>query len=220
MAHYFDRYKSMPELRVATFLDPRFKSRVFEKNDMMSVLHLDRVKRDVKNELQKIKDMEVTSPENTDDPMECLEGATGTAADIDPVFRGFAYNNANGMAYHAYFNMAFPDDSQDMMNTLSQETIVDDEMHRYSRNPVTHPENVDFMDLHMHWWRNHRAEFPNLARVANRVLCAPPSSVESERTFSIGTRVYTSLRAGRLSAANGERMMVLSQNIRYFNFDY
>ena len=65
------------------------------------------------------------------------------------------------------------------------------------------------------WWKTHKDRLPKLAILANKYLCAPPSSVESERLFSVGGRIYTPLRS-RLTPKNGEILMTLSHNIRHF----
>ena len=58
-----------------------------------------------------------------------------------------------------------------------------------------------------------------LAKLAKRLLSAPPSSVESERLFSIGGNIYTPKR-NRLTAEHGERLMFMNFNLRAFNFNY
>ena len=68
-------------------------------------------------------------------------------------------------------------------------------------------------------WKTNKHQYPNLAMLALIYLSAPPSSVESERLFSIGGNIITSKR-GRLTAENGERLMFLNFNLRAFRFEY
>ena len=44
------------------------------------------------------------------------------------------------------------------------------------------PRDVDLLK----WWKNNRSIISELGNTANKMLCSPPSSVESERLFSIG----------------------------------
>ena len=69
------------------------------------------------------------------------------------------------------------------------------------------------------WWKENENQYPKIAKWAKRLLGAPPSSVESERLFSIGGNIYTPKR-NRLTAENGETLMLLNFNLRAFNFDY
>ena len=69
------------------------------------------------------------------------------------------------------------------------------------------------------WWRVNHNLYPELGKVANKMLCSPPSSVESERLFSIGGNVYTPHR-NRLTPETGEKLMLLNFNLRAFNLEY
>ena len=54
--------------------------------------------------------------------------------------------------------------------------------------------------------------FPYLSNLAARYLSSPPSSVESERTFSIGGNIVTKDRT-RLTAEHTEQMIFLNSNL-------
>ena len=51
------------------------------------------------------------------------------------------------------------------------------------------------------------------ASLAYKYLCSPPSTVESERLFSIGGNIYTPHR-NRLSPDYGQKLMFLNYNLR------
>ena len=94
---------------------------------------------------------------------------------------------------------------------LSLKELVDKDFKCYIDSPAS-------KDTHaINWWSIMKDKMPKLAILANKYLCAPPSSVESERLFSIGGRVYTPLR-NRLKPENGEMLMMLCHKIRHFNF--
>ena len=69
------------------------------------------------------------------------------------------------------------------------------------------------------WWQNHKGELPHLAHLANKYLSAPPSSVESERLFSIGGMTY-STRRSKLLPETGEKLIKLCFNLKKFNSFY
>ena len=71
----------------------------------------------------------------------------------------------------------------------------------------------------MQWWRANKDFFPELARLAAKMLSSPPSSIESERLFSIGGNVYWPHR-NRLTSETGEKLMLLNYNLRIFNCEY
>ena len=62
------------------------------------------------------------------------------------------------------------------------------------------------------WWKRNQVLFPLLSKVAARYLSSPPSSVESERTFSIGGNIVTNNRP-RLTAKHTEQMIFLNSNL-------
>ena len=51
------------------------------------------------------------------------------------------------------------------------------------------------------WWKEHQAEFPQLSKLARRVLCIPATSAPSERIFSVAGLTVTKQR-NRLTAEN------------------
>ena len=68
------------------------------------------------------------------------------------------------------------------------------------------------------WWRDNQTRFQKVSCSARRYLGSPPSSVESERLFSIGGNIYSPKR-NRLTAENGETLMFLNFNLRALNFN-
>ena len=87
-----------------------------------------------------------------------------------------------------------------------RESPVRMEMHRY--------ENLSLSNKHVNilqWWRSHEGTFPNLAKVAKKVLSVPASSAKSESIFSTGGNFVTKKR-NRLAAKKVEELTVIKAN--------
>ena len=69
------------------------------------------------------------------------------------------------------------------------------------------------------WWKSNKSLFPKLYRFAAKFLSAPPTSVASERLFSVGGNVYVPTR-NRLLPDHAEQLMFLHCNLKLLNFDY
>lgn len=80
-------------------------------------------------------------------------------------------------------------------------------------DPVTRSESA------MEWWRSNATKFPTLAAIAKCFLCAPPSSVESERLFSAAAEIYTD-RRNRLMPKNADMLLFLKHNLIMLKFSY
>ena len=61
------------------------------------------------------------------------------------------------------------------------------------------------------WWANNRHRFPCLVKVARQYLCAPPTSVASERLFSGAGDVYDDKRK-RLAPEKAEMLLFIKNN--------
>ena len=68
----------------------------------------------------------------------------------------------------------------------------------------------------LQWWAANKNRFPLLAQCARKYLCAPPTSVASERAFSVSGTVCDEKRA-RLSAENVEILVFLKSNLNALN---
>ena len=69
------------------------------------------------------------------------------------------------------------------------------------------------------WWKANAHRYPFLAQLAQVYLCSPPSSVQSERIFSIAGEVYDERRS-RLLPENAEKLVFLKFNLPLMNFNY
>lgn len=64
-------------------------------------------------------------------------------------------------------------------------------------------------DNPLHYWRANATQFPSLAAVATKFLCAPCTSVDSERLFSAVSNIIEEKR-NRLSANRVEMLVFLN----------
>ena len=62
------------------------------------------------------------------------------------------------------------------------------------------------------YWKKNRARFPTLAATAAKFLCAPCTSVESERLFSTASIILDDKR-NRLTAEHVEMLIFLKKNL-------
>jgi len=63
------------------------------------------------------------------------------------------------------------------------------------------------------------SKFPLLEVAAKKYLSSPPTSVASERLFSLAAEVYADRRS-KLKGENVEKLLFLAYNIRWFDFHY
>ena len=101
--------------------------------------------------------------------------------------------------------------SQVNITQFSLEQYFDNELSNYL-SPLNSAKPVD---PHQ-WWKENIAKMPKLGKLANKFLSCPPSSVESERTFSIGGNTYTAKRS-KLLPENSSKIIELAFNMRHFN---
>jgi hypothetical protein len=62
------------------------------------------------------------------------------------------------------------------------------------------------------WWSINRDKYPLLAMCARFLLASTPTSVDSERTFSVSGRLYSSIR-NRLTGPVAEKLLFLQVNL-------
>ncbi|KAJ8933902.1 hypothetical protein NQ314_013701, partial [Rhamnusium bicolor] len=67
------------------------------------------------------------------------------------------------------------------------------------------------------WWKTHQKTFPTLAALAKHYLCAPDTTVFSERLFLEAGNVFETHR-NRLLAENGEKLVFLQITYQIVNF--
>ena len=85
---------------------------------------------------------------------------------------------------------------------------IDAELNQFLTEPVI-PRTEDPLG----WWRQNMERFPNMAAVARTYLGAPPTSVPSERLFSVAGEVINDHRSSLLPE-NAARLIFLKYNCK------
>lgn len=62
------------------------------------------------------------------------------------------------------------------------------------------------------WWRMYQANFPRVARLAQKYLCIPATSAPSERAFSFGGNIVTCHRS-LLKPETVDKLVFLANNL-------
>lgn len=91
-------------------------------------------------------------------------------------------------------------------------TLTPEESIRMELRAYLHTTEVDSDADPLQWWRCHKANFPRVAKLAQRYLCIPATSAPSERVFSTGGNIVTCHRAA-LKPDAVDRLVFLAQNL-------
>lgn len=85
--------------------------------------------------------------------------------------------------------------------------ITEEEVTSYKLADCIHVDADPFM-----WWKANECKFPHVAKVAQRHLCVPGTSVASERIFSTAGDIVNANRS-RLAAENVDKLIFLQKNL-------
>ena len=69
------------------------------------------------------------------------------------------------------------------------------------------------------WWKTNAYLYPNLVKLAKKYLCAPPTSIYSERLFSTAGIIFEEKRS-KLLPENGESLIFIQKNLPPLDFTY
>lgn len=206
----FSSYLENKSLCLSTVLDPRFKIK-FQKADMTK-----KIKEWTVEEMERVNISESETEDSTIRNNSSDENQDDNSTEqIDSTVPTLTFSNI-------YDELAFGKSGDEVEErpkkrrmTNEQECISwNKQFQDYLNLPMLQRDDNPFM-----WWKNSKEQFPLLCKVAMKYLCAPSSSVESERVFSTGGNIYEPTR-NRLCPENGEMLMFLHYNLRVLQFDY
>ena len=69
------------------------------------------------------------------------------------------------------------------------------------------------------FWSENVKQWPELAKVSRKYFSAPPTSVESERLYSIGDSICSEI-CNRLASVKVEKLLFLRTNLKVIEFEY
>ncbi|XP_063963142.1 zinc finger BED domain-containing protein 4-like [Lytechinus pictus] len=195
----------------STFMNPRYKAKFAPRRDG--------AKEAIKTQLLEIAGDLITVPspmdsndnhnEHEDDepnvPMREHPGAAPAQAPPPPLSLSSAIARA--------MVSSSSDDSDDQMAAVPRRpayvVAFENELDLYLSQPRIQP-----TDDPLEYWSHHRGTFPHLAPVAAAMLASPPSSVTSERMFSVAGDVLTKKRCA-LKPKNLEMLTMIKVNKLY-----
>ncbi|KAL2092747.1 hypothetical protein ACEWY4_012545 [Coilia grayii] len=177
-------------LSVASTLDPRFKNRYNDDDQiMMSTLS---------SEL-----MAMATQEESDSPGPSTATAQGTTAE-----GGADGGDDDDTCEPAKKKKSFGSYLKKTVRRESQATAMEKEIKSYLMLPA-----VDSDVNPLEWWKTQEIRFPRLTKLAKKYLCVPSSSSPSERAFSTGGNIVTCHRAS-LKPDNVDRLVFLAHNLK------
>ena len=182
------KYCDSRDIILATFLDPMYKDRFFIntiRSSSVGVCTHEHLQHLVLQTYETLKDENVTSTSGSN---------TQTEEGVAIVDDASTLSNDSSDLDQFDFDQCFAEmqkEPSDHCASKSKESLIESEFQKYILEPlISNNKNP------LEWWQQHLVSYPLLSGLANKFLCAPPSSIESERllvlveTFSRHTEIY------------------------------
>ena len=203
---YLDPYLDNSIHVLSTFLDPRYKTMFFTDVPIDSKQHITSIKRELIKQYENIHDYDTIACQTSAINVVPVQPEVGNHEKGD--FREWAYNKfASKLKAKGYI---LPSSESEL--TIRQK--IEHEVDRYCNEGMI-PEDKSPVD----WWRLNKVIYPTLAGLSIKYLSSPPSTVESERLFSIAGNIYSPHR-NRLDPYTGEKLIFLNYNLGLLGYKY
>ena len=230
----FSKYLEHDSLILSTFLDPRYKDSLYDKSSSSSSsTNIENIEAKIIEQI-KTRKMQIAESEahveNLCPNESSSENGGSEAGEADtsenPDTFEFDFDSCFNMMveeakakHDTRSSEGCSSKSEEIQKTLQRQTSstemeIKKEITTYLSFPLYQKDEDP-----IGWWKVNKDSLPQLSKMANKFLCAPPSSVESERLFSIGGNVYTPHR-NSLKPEAGERLMFMNYNLRAMDFEY
>lgn len=200
MDQYFKSYLENPSVILAMFLNPVYKNECFKDVSEDSLLHIDSIKGYLVNAYDASQDSECQN--NDPGIMETQNNEVIEDIDESP-------KKASSIFARGHDKIIKPSLTPQKLPSVSES--IRHEVDIYTN---TTPRVIDKNECPFTWWDANKLRFPKLSQLALKFLSSPPSSVESERLFSVGGQIYTPLR-NKLAAETGKILMFLNFNLKW-----
>ena len=212
----FSSYEDNINCVYASYLNPCYKYSIFidEKNDSVRSpenIELSLIEKFVEMEKEQAEREQIKNSSEEQNEKNNTDVQTEDS-DAENDFDGFTHKNVNLLAkYHSQIRkerLSQPEESAEIDTPSLSRLNISRELTNFNKEPL-----LKLTDNPFDWWKKNRKLFPHLSKMARKYLLCPPSSVESERLFSIGGNIMTDHR-NRLGADNCEMLMFLNYNLK------
>ncbi|MPD04930.1 Zinc finger BED domain-containing protein 4 [Portunus trituberculatus] len=183
--------------RIATYIDPRYKSKFFSSSHVTHQvkLSLARVCEELcQTTILEEEDGEPRRKRRRDDMSE----TPATCGTIDEAMTSILASS-----------------SDDEAENSSVRTLLMKDIEKYHTDKRISGTSQDSLQ----WWKTMKTVYPDLAKVACQYLSCPPSSVPSEQLFSSAGLIYDAKR-NRLLPEKVDKLLFLKRNLPILNFKY
>lgn len=216
----FSKVEDTKTVVLACLLDPRYKSHAFS-----SATTLSKAKGWLKEEEDAATQQTTREEHAATEGASMEEQAAAEEASVEEQAAAYGTHENDGNTHkrqrreHTSFRSRVDEMFSSLLaphtGDLLASSCVEDELHLYLKEPVIDRRKGDPLQ----WWRQNEGRFKLLAKQARKFLCAPPSSVPSERIFSEVSAIYESKRS-RLTGEHAEQLCFLHHNLVLLNWDY
>lgn len=206
----FENIESNDLYAIATYLDPKFKSKFFKLPSTLKriqdkiTLMCDELKQSAKNPLP---NDEADEPLNKKlkqhyDVNVSVPGPSDIARISTPTVSLYSSMAAIlGSSSDEENDQEFSESSKQLLETFHKE------------------KRIKASDNSLEWWKRKKYNFPILCILARTYLACPATSVPSEQLFSGAGNIYDEKRT-RLLADKAEKLLFLKYNLPLINYEY
>lgn len=191
----FSSLKKLPSLMVATILDPRFKSKYLNSNELdIAVAELISF---------------LTEPEVSMLSHRSTDNANVSSASSTCVSQAEHTQQEKESLWDVHDDTSSQTDTTE---TGDIKHVLKEKIQMYLSEPILQRN----ADIYSYW---NSSPYPVLRSAVLKYLSAPPTSVPSEQLFSAAGQIYSD-RRNNLRGENVDKLLFLAYNIRLFNYEY
>ncbi|XP_039602103.1 zinc finger BED domain-containing protein 4-like [Polypterus senegalus] len=194
----FKDVESEPLYAVATLLDPRYKDRYFTSVEISNQAKAALI--------VEVRKMEEVFKRSTSDSSEPAEGTSCESAAVEPASKTPRMETASHSRLESIFDEILKESSVEPAPQLTTSSACI-EVQTYLSEPT-----IQRSDNPLLYWQVNQPRLPTLVCTAAKFLCAPSTSVESERLFSTASIIIDERRS-RLTAEKAEMLIFLKKNL-------